>query len=170
MNPQLSHRRTIHEMAAQGELYDFDKHLVDSVDMNGLTPLHWAAGYGQNPTVEILLSSGADPNVRTKDGKTALMFASSKGFFHVVKTLIRGGARLNHTDDLGNTALMYAAHQNQALVIQELLRNGVDMGVQNRLHQTAYGLALLKQNKSARASIEAYLLSLVKRNGSGYLK
>lgn len=163
----LLHQRTVHEMAAQGELYNIEPHLVDAVDSNNMTPLHWAAGYGQNSTVEFLLRSGANPNHKSSSGKTALMFAAGKGFYHVVKTLIRGGAHLDEVDEAGSTALMYAVHQDHGLVVQELLRNDANLGLLNVLGQSAYSIALTKQNKFAQASIESHLISLIRENESG---
>lgn len=140
--------------------------MTDVVDANNMTPLLWAAGYGQNSTVEYLIRSGANPNHRSNGGKTALMFAASKGFFHVVKTLITDGANLNDVDEFGNSALIYASHQDHALVIQELVRNGADLSIVNIYGQSAYSIALIKHNKSAQASIESHLVSLFKGSNS----
>lgn len=154
----IRHQKTIHELAAQGELYQI--HGADILDANNMTPLFWAAGYGQNSTVELLLRSGANPNHRANGGTTALMFAASKGYFQVVKTLIADGANLDDVDEFGNSALMYAAHQDHALVIKELLRNGADLGKVNIYRQTAYSIALAKGNRSAQATIETQLVSI----------
>lgn len=156
------HRRTIHELAAQGELYNIDRQLVDIHDSSHMTPLIWAASYGQNSTVDYLLKSGADVNHKSVSGRTALMFAASRGFFHVVKTLIAGGAFVDDTDDQGNSALMYAAHQDQALVVQELLKKGANLSLMNQSRQTAYSLSLNRESKASQASIEAHMLSLLK--------
>lgn len=164
-SPLLTHQRTLHELAAQGELYNIEPQLIDVVDSNNMTPLFWAAGYGQNSTAELLLSSGANPNHKSSGGKTALMFAASHGFFHVVKTLINENANLNDVDEAGNSALMYAAHQDHPLVVQELLRSGADLSIMNIIGQTAYSIALTKQSKSVQASIEAHLISLFKGHG-----
>ncbi len=47
---------------------------VNVVDKHGYTPLLYAAtiDFGDAETVELLLRAGANPNVKTKDGKTAL--------------------------------------------------------------------------------------------------
>lgn len=165
-SPLLSYQRTLYELAAQGELYKIAPHMINAVDAHNMTPLHWAAGYGQNSTVEFLIKSGADPNQKAPGGKTALMFASSKGFFHVVKSLIIEGANINDVDEIGNTALMYAAHRDQALVVQELLRNGADLSIMNTYGQTAFSISLTNHNKSAQACIEAHLISLFKGRDS----
>lgn len=155
----ILNQRTPHELAAQGELYNADALQVNTVDSNNMTPLLWAAGYGQNLTVELLLRLGSNPNHKSRDGKTALMLASNKGYLHVVKTLIRGGANVNDTDVTGSTALMYAAYQDYSLIVEELLRNNANLGLVNALGQSAYSITLIKQNKLSQKSIELHLLT-----------
>lgn len=161
-SPMLLHQRTLHELAAQGELYNVEPHLVDSVDSNYMTPLQWAAGYGQNSTVEFLIRSGANPNHKSIGGKTALMFASSKGFYHVVRTLLTDGANPNDVDECGNSALIYATHQDHSLAMQELLRNGADLGIVNIYGQTAYSICLTRNLRSAINTIETHFISIFK--------
>lgn len=157
----LLNQRTLHELAAQGELYNVDTLQVESVDSDNMTPLLWASGYGQNLTVELLLRLGANPNHKSRTGKTALMLASSKGYLHVVKLLIRGGANINDSDSTGSTALMYAAYQDYHLIVEELLRNNADLGIVNANGQSAYSITLLKENKLSQKSIELYILTQV---------
>lgn len=157
----LLHQRTYHELAAQGELYNMDRHMVDVLDTNNMTPLLWASGYGQSATVEFLLGLGANSNHHSNGGRTALMLAASKGFYHVVRILVSDGANINDVDQYGNTALMYATHQDHALVVQELIRNGANLSITNYSGQTAYGLALARRSKSAQATLELHLVSLL---------
>lgn len=161
-NPMLLHQRSIYELAAQGELYNIETEALDLMDANKLTPLLWAASYGQSSTVELLTRLGANPNHRTDRGHTALMFAASKGFFHIIRTLIIGGADINDVDDVGNSALIYAAYHDHALVIHELLKNQADLSIVNIFGQTAYSITLSKRNNMARETIEMHLLSLLK--------
>lgn len=163
------HQRSIHELAAQGELYSIEENAIDLVDGNHMTPLLWAASYGQSSTVELLIRLGANPNHRTSGGHTALMFAASRGFFHIIRTLIGGGANVNETDESGNSALIYAAFQDHALVIHELLKNGADLSIVNVFGQTAYSVTLAKRNKMARATIEMHILSLLKDQRSSVI-
>lgn len=162
----LPYERTIHELAAQGELYKIEPHGVDTLDSNNMTPLIWAAGYGQEPTVENLLRSGANPNHKAKNGETALMLASSQGFLPIVRVLICFGANLDDVDDLGNSALMYASYQDRSSVIQELLKMGARIATLNIYGQSAYGIALSQRNHSAKASFESHILSMLSSNGS----
>ena len=39
----------------------------------------WAASYGQDETVHILLSKGADPRLKDNDGVTAASWAAKNG-------------------------------------------------------------------------------------------
>lgn len=161
-SPVLLYQRTIYELAAQGELYQIEPPLVDALDENHMTPLLWAAGYGQNLTVEYLLRSGANPNHRSRGGKTALILAAAKGYLHVVKTLVRSGANVNELDDMNCSALMYAACEDHSLVVQELLKNDANLGVVNLHGQTAYSIALKRQSKSTQATIESHLISVIR--------
>lgn len=158
-SPLLIQQRTLHELAAQGELYSIDPHLVELQDTNGLTPLLWAAGYGQNPTVELLLGLGANPNHKSATGRTALMLAASRGFLHVVKTLIKSGVYLDEVDETGCTALMYAAYQDYCLIVYELLKNNANLGIVNEHGHNAYTITLMKHCKMAQTSIETHLIS-----------
>lgn len=160
-NPLLFQQRTLHELAAQGELYGLDPQLVESLDSNSMTPILWAAGYGQNLTVELLIGLGANPNHKSTGGQTALMLAANRGFLHVVKTLIRNGANLDEVDEAGCTALMYATLQDCSLIVQELLKNNANLGIVNALGQTAYTIALIKQNKMVQALIETHLINIL---------
>lgn len=161
-SPMLSHQRTVHELAAQGELYDLGSRVADTVDGDNMTPLLWAAGYGQNSTVEFLLERGANVNHKANSGQTALMLAATKGFHHVVKTLINTGADVNALDNSGNSALMFAAHQDHPLVIHELLRAGADLSLASNCGQTAYSISLSRSNRSSQNSIETHLFNLLR--------
>lgn len=157
-NPVLTYQRTIHEIAAQGELYNLDLRLIDTLDENLMTPLLWASGYGQNITVDYLIRNGANIHHRSNDGRTALVLAASKGYLHVAKILLRNGANPNASDDLNCTPLMYAAHDDHYLVVQELLGYGANLGVTNIHGQTAYSIALTRRSKAAQAVMESHLV------------
>jgi ankyrin repeat protein len=49
--------------------------------------LHWAASKGHLAIAKRLLEGGADPTLRTKDGKTAIDWAREQGKSEVVALL-----------------------------------------------------------------------------------
>jgi hypothetical protein len=50
---------------------------VDEKDRNGSTPLMWAAQFGHDDVVDVLLANGADPRVTNAFGWTAAEYAST---------------------------------------------------------------------------------------------
>ncbi len=74
----------------------------------GTTALMEAASLGNLHIVEMLLSHGANPDLRSKSGRTALMLAVSEGNRDVAAALLSAGADREIVDDLGMTAVGYA--------------------------------------------------------------
>ena len=72
---------------------------INAPDANGLTPLMWAAAYGQAPTATLLLRAGADYSLKGRDGETALHLAAAGGHTEIIRILISAGASINETDD-----------------------------------------------------------------------
>jgi ankyrin repeat protein len=67
---------------------------VNYVDSFGMTPLQCAASveYRGTEIIELLLQSGADKKIRTKDGSTALGLAKKYGHTEIQHVLERAGA------------------------------------------------------------------------------
>jgi ankyrin repeat protein len=59
----------------------------------GRTPLHDAAGNGNDQTVGLLIAAGADVNAKTSKGITALSLTKEKGHKEVVEFLLKHGAK-----------------------------------------------------------------------------
>lgn len=68
-----------------------------------MTCLHMAATDTNPEIVDVLLESGADPNVRTTDGATPLHCAFQYCAFEVAKLLILGGADIHAVTEDGQT-------------------------------------------------------------------
>ncbi len=77
-------------------------------DDRGTTALMEAASLGNRDVVDMLLSHGANPDIRSKSGRTALMLAVSEGKRDVAEALLSSGADREIVDDLGMKAGGYA--------------------------------------------------------------
>ncbi|XP_043664050.1 myotrophin-like isoform X2 [Vespula pensylvanica] len=95
---------------------------MDNIDVNqmidGRTPLHYAADYGQYDVVRYLLEKGADANATDKHGITTLLAAIWEGHTHCVKLLLEKGARPDGLTPDG-TSYLNAAEKEE---IKQLLR------------------------------------------------
>ena len=59
-------------------------------DINGWTPLHWAANMGNISMVQWLVFSGANPEILSKDGKTVLDVVTNPNLREDVAQALRG--------------------------------------------------------------------------------
>ena len=85
-----------------------------------VTGLQIAASFGLAKIVRLLLSSGADVNVKDRDGWTALHWAAQNGHSAVVQLLLEKGADINAKDQDGRTALYWAAQNGHEAVVRLL--------------------------------------------------
>ena len=94
---------------------------IDRPDVQGLSMLMWASAYGQTPTVQLLLSRGAEINLCGKELETPLHLAAASGgcgagcgriwcnvvenpgpgCHELVTLLLRAGARVDGEDENG---------------------------------------------------------------------
>lgn len=114
----------------------------DKIDINALdewdgkNALMQAAGEGYLKIVELLLSAGADVNIKTKKctrpNNTALIYAARNGHIEVVKTLLSvKGININ-VKGCDGTALAMAAGNGHEEVVKMLLEaNGININAKN---------------------------------------
>lgn len=107
----------------------------------GRTLLHVAAGQGDLNTVDLLLSLGADPNVRDGGGHTPLYAVGNECRIargaEVVRALVRAGANVNARDGLMQaTALHMAARRDSVHVAASLLDRGADIEARDKRGDT----------------------------------
>ena len=99
---------------------------VKGKDVDGRTPLHWAAGYAEHSVVEFLLDENADVNAKSSDGRTPLHWASNNPVG--IDLLTNQGADVDAKEDLGMTPLHYAvAGSGNIYAIDLLLDRGADV-------------------------------------------
>jgi ankyrin repeat protein len=102
----------------------------------GSTPLMYAALYGDSDSVQRLLKSGADPNVRNDAGATALMWAVEDP--EITRLLLRHGADVNARSGDSMTPLIIAAgHFGSGAAVTKLLLEAGPIHPRGRRRQPA---------------------------------
>ena len=97
--------------------------------------LHYAAFYGHEDAVRVLLGAGADVNIRNANGYTPLHFAVPRGHVEVVRLLLDAGADVNALSSDGHSPIGGAVvrvwenghlDQDDEAMIEELVSSGAD--------------------------------------------
>jgi uncharacterized protein len=131
--PQLD----VFEAAALGDaerlraLLAADPSSVFSWSVDGFTPLHFAAFFGQPEAVEILVEHGADLEAPARNGEFAraarpLHSAAAAREREVCATLLEHGADPNARQHGGFTPLLEAAQHGDSELAELLLARGAD--------------------------------------------
>ena len=108
-------------------------------DKDGWTPLFYAAWYGTDEIVNMLIKAGADVNVQDKIGCTPLDYAARYGTPEMVRDLLEKGADINVENKHGWTALHWATANNPN-VLKVLLEKLEKDGMTDKINaQDRYG-------------------------------
>src|SRR4051812_626110 len=70
---------------------------VKAAEVDGTTPLHWAAESGNAAVVDMLLAAGADAKAANRYTITPMALASENGHAAVIERLIKAGVDVNAT-------------------------------------------------------------------------
>lgn len=160
-NPDLD----IFEAAAIGNvaqlrnLVNQDPALVNSYSPDGFTALALAAYLGQEESVDLLISKGANVNALAKNetGFTPLTGAASQNHNQIARLLVNNGANVNHSYEGGFTPIMHTASAGNVELTKLLLDNGADPHKKNADGKTALTFAEEKGNKE--------ILNLLQKRG-----
>ncbi len=103
---------------------------VNAQDKDGISPLHWAAGYNLPEITRILLNSGANAKATDASGYTPLHQAASAPTVEIIQMLIDAGADVNAVSIHGERPLYHAegarvisSRGDQMEPVRELLRS-----------------------------------------------
>ncbi|XP_035654758.1 DNA-binding protein RFXANK isoform X2 [Oncorhynchus keta] len=160
---------SIHQLAAQGEVLQVATHLskdsslLNRQDERGLTPLMWAAAFGEKAMVDFLLENGADPSTIAWERESALTLASSGGYAVIVKRLLEHGVDINAYDWNGGTPLLYAVRGNHVRCAEALLDKGADMNIEADSGYSPMALAVALGHKQVQKVLEDHILKLLKK-------
>jgi ankyrin repeat protein/mono/diheme cytochrome c family protein len=113
------------DRAALGKALREDAAAAKLKGAGGVTPLMYAALYGEAEDVRQVLAAGADPNVKNEVGATALMWAVDD--LEKTRALVERGADVNAKSENGRTPLLIAAARfGSSRILQLLLDRGAD--------------------------------------------
>ncbi|KAL7268016.1 hypothetical protein RUND412_009377 [Rhizina undulata] len=113
-------------------------------NVGGQTPVHWAAHFGNEEMVQLLLEKeGIDINPKNRCGSTPLFAAARRGHESVVRLLLKKeGIDINPKDEDGETPLFAAASGGHESVVGLLLeKEGIDINPKDYLGRTPLQIA-----------------------------
>ena len=107
------------------------------------------AKQGRDLVMEALLTNGADPKKKNKDGKTALHIVAEQRHDSVIPLLISHGADANQKDKKGKTPLHLAAEQRHDAAVVALIANGANLNEKDEHGKVPLDLAPDDKTKKA---------------------
>ncbi|XP_059139281.1 putative ankyrin repeat protein RF_0381 [Physella acuta] len=147
---------------------------VDIQTNKGLTALMYASYLVRLTMVRLLVSRGADVNIRDLDGRNALMFlctsskSKEKVRIFILSTeqkicdvLVSAGTDINTTDNKGLTACMYAVLQDYSdlALVKHMASKGADLNVLDNMNRSALTIIVLRRGSNTIRNINE-LMSL----------
>jgi len=121
------------------------------------TALCRSANHGHLPVVELLLASGARPNLLRQGDPTmtALVAAVHARAIGVIEALLRAGADPNQPDPHGHTALAIATSSGDLDVIEALLRGGAAANLEASKGERPTRIAQIRQSEATAGLLAA---------------
>lgn len=116
---------------------------------------------GDLPTVERLLSQGADPNATTNDGTPALCVAVVNNHRLIAERLLARRCKVDVRDGAGCTSLELAVRMNDPLLVRTLLRYGASPNAAFGNGARPLYEAVFSYDPAAPVEIRASILSIV---------
>jgi len=147
----ISNTRKIITVVVGGRVFDktaLQKMLIQVEAQVKADHLHQAAADGEIERVKLLISEGADVNVKNTEGLTPLHCAAREGHKEIVELLLAHDADVNIGDaDYNRTAAEFAMKSNHTEIVELLISKGADI---SPLHFAIY----MKDEIKARSLIE----------------
>ncbi len=142
---------------------------INKKNFHGETPLLAACKSGKWNCARILLSSGANPNVRDYSGKTPLYYASAKDI-DTVKLIVSKKGNVNSSDfpalnavENGKTDILIFLHKSGAKLY--LIKNLLHAAAKSGTKDTLFYLASKKMNLNVKDQSGAIPLHIAVENG-----
>lgn len=138
----------------RGDVPAVQRGLESRADVNGRTPLHWAALFGHLDVALLLLEKGADVNAQNQGGNTPLHSAVRGGHRDMALLLLARGANLNAASLDRRTPLHEAAEHRRGDMALLLLEQGADPLAKDRRYRTARSIAVFMQHAELAALLK----------------
>jgi ankyrin repeat protein len=123
---------------------------VNAPDVDGMTPLHWAAHWGELETVKLLLAAGANAKAANRYGVTPLHEATLLANVPMMEALLKAGANPSAAYGSGETPLMMAARTGNVEALRLLVDHGADVNAAEEFRgQTALMFASAENHAGA---------------------
>jgi ankyrin repeat protein len=129
---------------------------VNAPDVDGMTPLHWAAHWGEFETVKLLLNAGANAKAANRYGVTPLHDASLLANVPMMEALLKAGASPNAGYGSGETPLMMAARSGHVDAVKLLVESGADVSAAEEFRGATPLMFAAEEN---HAEVVKFLLS-----------
>jgi serine/threonine-protein phosphatase 6 regulatory ankyrin repeat subunit B len=140
---------------------------INEKQVDGSTPLMFAAEAGYEAILNYLIENDADINTKRNDGSTAISLASECGNIKIVENLIENDANLNIKTNEGFTPLMWASQFGHKDIVKLFLDKGADSNIESNVPQSSTAL-LLAATSGIKESVENLLKSGVNIHHKGY--
>lgn len=155
---------------------------LQSKNLRGQTPLHWAIEFGEEDVVKSILRTDVDMNRKDFDGRTPLMTAAICGNSAIMECLLaQDSINPNARDNTGmNPLLLGALHGHESIVRPLLAKDSVDVNaayVQGETplvvaalngHESIVRLLLAKDGVDLNTRLATYLTPLVAAASGGH--
>ncbi|MDX1961415.1 MAG: ankyrin repeat domain-containing protein [Leptospiraceae bacterium] len=129
--------------AVQSVLSRTKKSDIDLKNFEGNTALHYAFSTNEYDIMKLLIESGADINIRTKEGQAVweMLYLDLEKENEInlkkeeiLKLLIEKKAEINSKDKEGKTLLHKAFHHSNFRIAEILINNGIELNEKEREH------------------------------------
>ncbi|KAK4067145.1 uncharacterized protein Triagg1_7873 [Trichoderma aggressivum f. europaeum] len=147
----LSHAAEFGELDIVQSLIETNKVDVNEADgETGMTPLHWAVVNGHLSVVELLVSAGAQLEMKEMQYQmTALVLVIHHKQKPIFDLLLQKDANVHVSDVTSETTLYHAARWGELAVIQQLIDRGVDVNARIADSYTAIFQSIRQGNLGA---------------------
>lgn len=119
------------DLNALKEKVEHDPGLIESKNVLGKTPLHYAVTFARKDAMEYLIAEGAKVGAKDGTGLTPLHVAAIVDVRGAARLLLDAGAALDERDDFGDTPLHSAAMHGSTKVLAFLVGRGADASFLN---------------------------------------